>query len=139
MGDTERRHVRRIAALTAALSLATVVPATTTEALTGRCPQYEPMMVVYAPRGGWDVRRMSRYAYRESRCNPRIVNRTGRDTGLFQVHPVTWPYLSAKFNVPMRSMQAWLKIPANNVRAAAKLCEFGRRAFGDCYQPWRTH
>lgn len=130
--------MRRIAALTAALSLAAVLPATTTEAAAGRCTQWEPLMVTYAPRGGWDVARMSRYCYRESRGLPWVVNRTGRDTGLFQVHPVTWPYLSAKFHVPMRQMQSWLKNPANNVRAAAKLCEFGRRAFGDCYQPWRT-
>jgi hypothetical protein len=26
--------------------------------------------------------------------------------------------------------------PMNNIRAAAALCEYGRRAFGSCYQPW---
>lgn len=132
--------MRRIVALTTALSLATVLPApTTTEALTGRCVKWEPLMITHAPRGGWDVARMSRYCWRESRGLPYIVNARGGDTGLFQVHPITWRYLSQRLGVPMSSMQRWLKNPTNNVRAAAALCEFGRRAFHDCYQPWRTN
>ena len=124
--------------LTVLVFLAPAPPTASAWSSSQRCAKYEQLMVQHAPRGGWNVRRMSYYSWRESRCQPAIVNTRGRDTGLFQIHPITWRWLSIKFGVPMSSIQAWLKVPTNNVRAAAALCSFGRRAFGDCYQPWRT-
>jgi len=126
--------VKRIAAFTAALSLATVLPtAVTTEAGTGRCPQYETLLTQLAPKGGWDVKRMSRYMWRESRCTPNVRSRT-RDSGLLQINDVNLPWLSSKLH--RRITPAALMDPTTNVRAAARLCEYGRRAWGNCYQPW---
>lgn len=99
-----------------------------------RCPQYETTLRTYAPRIGWDVRRMSYLMWRESRCQPKVVNRTGGDSGLLQVHPVTWPWLSYKLDVHVT--RTWLQNPVNNVRAAAALATFANRAWGDRYQPW---
>jgi hypothetical protein len=132
--------MRRLTAILIASTLTFGAFAPPVEAWTStqRCRSYEPLMVQHAPKGGWDVRRMSYYSWRESRCQPAIVNRTGRDTGLFQIHPVTWPWLSTKFGVPTWQIQSWLKVPANNVRAAAALCSFWRRAGRSCYQPWAT-
>ena len=63
-----------------------------------------------------------------------MLFRSGGDSGLLQIHPVSWPWLSASFGV--RVNRAWLLDPVNNVRAAARLCEFWRRAGKSCYQPW---
>ena len=101
-----------------------------------RCPQYEATMVKYAPRVGWDVRRMSYYAWRESRCQSWAVNRTGGDSGLLQIHPVNWPWLSYKFGTTVN--RAWLLNPTNNIRAGAALATFAHRAWGDRYRPWRV-
>jgi hypothetical protein len=98
-----------------------------------RCPKYEAELAKYP---AWSVSRMSYIMWRESRCIPTIVNKTGRDTGLLQIHPVTWPWLSGKFGVPVYRMQAWLKTPANNVKAGYALCRFWQRAGKGCYQPW---
>jgi hypothetical protein len=77
---------------------------------------------------------MSYYAWRESRCLPRVVNVSGGDTGLLQIHPIAWPWLSSRLGVPVT--RAWLQNPTNNVRAAAALCSFWRRAGSSCYRPW---
>ena len=126
--------MRRKALAAAALSLATVIPTpTTTEAATGRCPQYEVLLAQLAPRGGWDVKRMSRYMWRESRCTPTVRSRT-RDSGLLQINDINLPYLSSKLGV---RVTPWLLMNGGyNVWAAARLCEYGRRAWGNCYQPW---
>lgn len=132
---------RAVAVLLTVLTFFAPAPPTATAwSSSQRCAKYEQLMVQHAPKGGWNVRRMSYYSWRESRCQPAIVNRTGNDTGLFQIHPVTWRWLAARFGLrySFTTMQRWLKDPINNTRAAAALCEFGRRAFGDCYQPWRT-
>jgi hypothetical protein len=120
------------------LALVTFAAPTTVTAapshMTSRCTQYEPLLAQYAPRGGWDVRRMSKIMWRESRCQAAVVNRRGGDTGLLQIHPINWSYLSSKFGVTVN--RAWLQNPTNNVRAAAALCTFARRAWGTCYRPW---
>jgi len=125
--------------LTAALiALSTIIIAPPTADAAGRCRQYEPLLVQYAPKGGWNVSKMSKFMHRESRCIATIV-RPGRgngDTGLLQIHPVNFPYLSRKLGVTVD--QAWLQDPVNNVRAAAQLCRFWRAAGSSCYRPWWT-
>lgn len=124
-------------ALTIGLTVGTATEAVAAPShMTGRCRQYEPLLRQYAPKGGWDVTRMSKIIYRESRCLPAVVNKRGRDTGLTQAHPITWSWLSAKFGVPMKDIQAWLKVSANNIRAAAAMCSFWRRAGRGCYWAW---
>jgi len=104
------------------------------EAAGGRCPQYEALLVTNAPKGGWDIGRMSKYMWRESRCTPYVRSRT-QDSGLLQINDINLRYLSAKLN--MNITPATLMNPEVNVRAAAKLCEFARRVWGNCYAPWR--
>ena len=101
-----------------------------------RCPQYEATLVKYTPRSGWDVRRMSYFAWRESRCTPWVVSSTN-DHGLLQINRINFAYLSARFGVPTWQMASWLKNPTNNIRAAASLSNFSYRAWGDRYRPWR--
>ena len=82
----------------------------------GRCVGYEGMLAQYSP--GWDVQKMSRIMYRESRCNPGAANSAGA-TGLLQV---------------LRSHCGWLAPrvgPCNltsasyNIRAGAELFRNG--------------
>ena len=53
--------------LAAAITLGTLTVHNVTEAATGRCTAYEPLIAANAPRRGWDVARMSRLMFRESR------------------------------------------------------------------------
>lgn len=126
--------MRRVRTMIASVVLAVALTPAPADAATGRCPQWENILATYAPRGGWDVRRMSSIGWRESRCDARAVNRRGGDSGWLQIHPVSWPWLSASLGVTVN--RAWLLDPVNNVRAAARLCEFWRRAGRGCYQPW---
>lgn len=128
--------IRRLTVAAAIVAASVVVPGPVVDGYAGQCPRYEPAMRLYTPRGGWDINRMSYIAWRESRCIPTIVNRTGNDTGLFQAHPVTWPWLSMKFGIPYWRVQTWLKDPTNNVRAAAAMCTFWRQAGRGCYWAW---
>lgn len=128
--------MKRRLALTAALLVSTLSHAGHADAAGGRCRQYEPLLAELAPKRGWDINRMSRIMYRESRCQPTVVNRRGGDSGLLQVHPITWQFLSTKFGVPMSQMRPWLLDPANNVRAGVALCDFWRNAGRSCYAPW---
>lgn len=116
--------------LTAAALVAAclAVPATNAEA-SGTCPQYEPLFRRY----GLPASTFSRIAWRESRCQPGVRSST-RDTGLLQINDVNHPWLSRTLGV--RVDQAWLRVPANNVRAAAALCNLWRRAVGNCLHPW---
>lgn len=134
---------RLLAALLLCVTVLTLTPnppSAKAYSATWRCSQHEPTYRAHAPKGGWDVRRMSYYSYRESRCIPGVVNVRGGDTGLFQIHPINWRWLASKFGMAYSysGMRAWLKNPTNNTRAAAALCTFARRAWGDCYRPWRT-
>jgi soluble lytic murein transglycosylase-like protein len=127
--------MRRIfATIVLTASILTSVP-TTTEAASGRCPQYESLLRYFAPRTGWDVTRMSAYAHRESRCTANVRSRTS-DSGLLQINDVNLRYLSQRLGSPVTP---WLLMnPAYNVWAAAELCMYARRAWGNCYAPWAT-
>ena len=99
----------------------------------GRCVQWESLLEAYNP--GWDVVRMSRIMWRESRCQPDVRSRTS-DTGLLQINDVNHPWLSDRFGVTV-DIEA-LRDPVVNVAASAELYKFWRRAAGFGYQPWKT-
>jgi soluble lytic murein transglycosylase-like protein len=125
--------MKRRIVLTLALWAGTVAPAGHADATTGRCRQFEQLLIEHAPRRGWDVSRMSRYMFRESRCTPHVRSRT-RDTGLLQINDINLAYLTRKMGRTI-TIDA-LKDPATNVQAAALLCSFWRGAGRSCYQPW---
>lgn len=94
-----------------------------------RCPQYERLLEVHSP--GWDVARMSRIMWRESRCQPDVRSRT-RDTGLLQINDVNLEYLRDR-GVDVTQ----LRDPDVNVQAGAMLFRYWFRVAGDGYQPWK--
>lgn len=115
------------------LAASTVVVPAKAEAALGRCTAYEPLLTTLAPKGGWDVNRMSRLMWRESRCTPTVRSKT-RDSGLLQINDVNHAYLSMKLGAPVTS---WLLMnPSYNIWSAARLCEYARKAWGNCYAPW---
>ena len=124
--------MKRLTATLAALTLIAALP-TTTHATTGTCTQYEHLLTIYAPRGGWNIPRMSRYMWRESRCQPHVRSRT-RDSGLLQINDINLAYLTTRLG--RRITPATLMNPTTNIQAAAQLCIYARRAWGNCYQPW---
>lgn len=98
-----------------------------------RCPQYEMLLEAHNP--GWDVARMSRIMWRESRCQPEVRSRTS-DTGLLQINDVNRPWLTDQMGTEV-TVEV-LRDPDMNVRASAKLYKFWNRATGNGYQPWTT-
>ena len=120
--------------LTVLITMGCVLTPTTSQAAAGRCQQYETLLATYAPKGGWSISRMSGYMWRESRCQPEVRSRT-RDTGLLQINDINLKYLTQKMGRPITAQA--LRDPATNVQAAAHLCVFARRAWGNCYAPWR--
>src|SRR4051812_44240978 len=64
------------------LSTTTVDYRFTNESANGRCIGAEPLLTRYGPN--WNVIRMSRIMYRESRCNPLVRNKQSGSTGLLQ-------------------------------------------------------
>ena len=60
------------------------------ESSNGRCVGFESLLDQYNP--GWDVSRMSKIMYRESRCLPDVSNSCC--TGLLQVHQMHLPNAS---------------------------------------------
>lgn len=132
----------------------------------GRCTQFEPLFAAIQPDGGWDVERMSSYAWREGSCCPqllhgdtwqttrggdrgtetcvfvRVAERTHRsDAGLLQINGIN--YDPSRCGPCLSDMlgepvdRHTLGDPAQNIRAAVALCEFWRAAGSSCYQPWR--
>jgi soluble lytic murein transglycosylase-like protein len=95
----------------------------TAEARSGSCPQYEGLLAA----NNMPVSTFSRIMFRESGCQARVRSRT-RDTGLLQINDVNHRWLSRRLGTHVTV--AWLKNPANNVRAAAALY----RTFGT--RPW---
>ena len=95
------------------------------------CPEWEPLLHVHNP--GWDVPRMSRIMWRESRCQPAVQSKTS-DTGLLQINRINHRWLSGRLGVEIN--RDTLTDPVLNVQAAAALCVYWRRATGHCYQPW---
>lgn len=99
----------------------------------GTCSQYELLIYFFQPPAGWDIGRMSRYMWRESRCTPDVRSTTS-DSGLLQINDVNLPYLRI-------ALGEWvdrytLLDPVQNVRAAAALCAYWRNAGRSCYAPW---
>jgi hypothetical protein len=89
----------------------------TTDSVGGRCVGWEALLAAESP--GWSVERMSRIAYRESRCLPGARNRSSSATGLLQILASHCPWLA-------RQMGTWctrdrLTDPQFNVAAAAVL------------------
>ena len=96
----------------------------TSDSANGRCVGAEFLLGYYSP--GWDVARMSRYAYRESRCDPTVFNADGTQ-GLLQITRINYAYLRAH-GLPATDL--WLRDPVNNIQAAAVMWQYNR------YTPW---
>jgi len=58
----------------------------------GRCTEWEAGLAYFSP--GWDVVRMSKIMYRESRCRPDVTSNTGCCRGLLQIHQIHIPNLA---------------------------------------------
>jgi len=110
------------------------VPGVAGTTVQGRCTQYEPMLLELAPAGGWDIAKMSRTMWRESRCEPWAWNARSGDSGLLQVNKINLPWLRDHMG---EWVDRWtLQDPRQNIRASARLCTFWRNAGKSCYQPW---
>jgi len=119
---------------TVAVAPPPVVPGVAGTTVQGRCTQYEPMLLELAPPGGWDIAKMSRTMWRESRCEPWALNKRTNDAGLLQVNPINYTFLRGKLG---EWVDKWtLQDPRQNIRASALLCTFWRNAGKSCYQPW---
>lgn len=103
----------------------TVPPIGDTASVAGRCVGWEPLLRYHSP--GWDVARMSRIMYRESRCRPEVRNPSGA-TGLLQLMPAHCRWLDDALGEPCTV--ARLQDPGYLIRAAAALWE------RDGYRPW---
>lgn len=112
-----------VAAALGSLALVTITPAVADAAQ--RCPQYESLLA----RNGLPVGTFSRIMHRESNCRAGVRSRS-RDTGLLQINDVNHRWLRRQLGAPVTV--SWLKVPSNNVRAAAVLYH----AFGT--RPWAT-
>lgn len=121
--------VKSVLVLTSLMATCTG-PTTSTEQ---RCPSVEVLLHLHNP--GWDVDRMSRIAWRESRCTAAIRSTTA-DTGLLQINDVNHPYLEGALGEPVDS--STLMDPIQNVRAAAALYRYWERVNGNGYQPWKA-
>lgn len=96
------------------------------------CPQYEALLQIHSP--GWDVPRMSRIMWRESRCQPELRSRT-RDTGLLQINDINHRFLRERLgDVGVEQ----LRDAELNVRAAAELFRFWDSHGSSGYLPWRA-
>ena len=94
----------------------------------GRCTEWESTLEFFAPPQGWDVVRMSKIMYRESRCRPDVTSSTGCCHGLLQMHQMHVRNL-APCGVYSASD---LFSPGKNICSASILFQ---RAGG--YSPWR--
>lgn len=117
-----------------------------------RCTQWEPLLALLAPPGGWDVQRMSRLMRRESGCCPavrggdrttdscthlRVVTYSHRsDVGLLQINGVNYNPARCGNSCVVQSDLWSLMDPETNIRAAATLCQWWRDAGSSCYRPW---
>ena len=93
------------------------------DAVNGRCVGFEWALEHWSP--GWDVARMSRIMYRESRCQPSASNSCC--SGLLQMHRMHVPVSMCGVNT-----RTDLYDPMKNICAAAELW----RTSG--YQAWTT-
>lgn len=125
--------MKRRIALTVAMMATSVLHIGHADAAAGRCKGYESLLTTYAPKRGWDVNRMSRLMFRESRCTP-TARSTTRDSGLLQINDVNLSYLTRKMGRTITPTA--LFDPVTNVQAAALLCSFWRASGASCYQAW---
>jgi len=100
----------------------------TSDSTNGRCVGAEFLLEHFSP--GWDPVRMSRIAYRESRCDPTVARSDSGSTGLLQILASHCPWLARQMGEPCT--QSRLKDPTYNIRAGAVLW----REQG--YQAWTT-
>ena len=98
----------------------------TSNSSNGRCIGAIDYLTKYSP--GWNVDRMARIMYRESRCNPLVRNRHSGSTGLLQIMPSNCPYIAEQLGESCTI--AKLQNPLFNIRAATTLFEY------DGYGPW---
>lgn len=118
---------------TATATTATTAPPVTTPApVAGRCTQYEALLAANAPKGGWDVKKMSQLMWRTSRCNP--ARRTGGVIGLLGISSSHGAALTKQFGTKVD--RTTLTDPARNIRAAAALCQWSVGIGRSCYRPW---
>ena len=94
----------------------------------GRCIGWEALLARESP--GWDVIRMSRIAYRESRCLPGARNSSSTATGLLQILASHCGWLAHQMST--WCTRARLTDPEFNIRSAAELWRNGG------YQHWST-
>ncbi len=85
------------------------------ESANGRCVGAEFLLGYFSP--GWDVVRMSKIMYRESRCDPSVARTDSGSTGLLQILRSHCGWLSARMN----GEPCNLKDPVWNIRAGAVL------------------
>jgi hypothetical protein len=83
----------------------------------GRCTQFEGLLAQYSP--GWDVVRMSKIMYRESRCQPDAANRHSTAEGLLQILSSHCPWLASQMGETCSVSK--LHDPDFTVRAGAVL------------------
>lgn len=100
----------------------------TTDSVGRECVGALNLLTAYSP--GWDVHRMARLSFRESRCKPDAYNRRGRATGLLQVTPITYGFVGRCLGELVTRLK--LTDPVFNVRAAACLWR------EDGYRPWQV-
>ena len=117
--------------VTAATTTTTTAPAAPA-AVAGRCTQYEALLAANAPKGGWDVQKMSKLMWRTSRCNP--VKRSGGVTGLLGISSSHGKALATQLGTKVD--RTTLTDPTTNVRAAAALCQWSVAIGRSCYRPW---
>jgi len=110
------------------LTTTTVDYGFTNDSANGRCIGAEGLLSSYA-RVGWNVERMSRIMYRESRCEPRVRNKHSGSTGLLQIMPSNCPYIQKQLGESCSIGK--LQLPEFNIRAATTLYEY------DGYGPWK--
>lgn len=100
----------------------------------GRCVQWEFLLRIYSP--GWDVVRMSKIMYRESRCDMTVRSRTSDSCGL-QINDINLKYLRKALG---EWVDKWtlMSSPDQCVRAAAELYKYWYRASkpNSGYRPW---
>jgi hypothetical protein len=87
------------------------MPSFSSESEGTRCSGADELLWLFSP--GWDVQRMSRIMFRESRCQPSATNSCC--SGLFQIHRIHIPNL-APCGVYSRSD---LYDPVKNICSAA--------------------
>lgn len=114
----------------AALAVSLAVPGQVGTSERGYCTQYEPIIELLSPEGGWDVRSMSHLMWKESRCDPTARSRT-RDSGLLQINDMWIDEFTAQWGHTPD-----FNDPITNIKAAAVLCSESRRANRACERPW---